>query len=165
MPWQRIGARALLAVQVLFGIALAAFCVLLLGLGVGLITAGVDHLTNASSLRSSADGTVVAHWQEHDSRDARTERIQVRFTSADGSPHVFSEVGRAKTGDRIRVHYKDGDPANASVHSATSNRFVAALGAFVGLAMVVAVLGLLARGGWELTRVLRRRVRRPLPVD
>ncbi|MFC5187536.1 DUF3592 domain-containing protein [Actinomadura harenae] len=172
-PWQRVGGWAFLALQVVLGAVVVALAVVLIVIGVGVVSHGVDGMTGASSLRSTADGTVLAHWRENESRGGRIDRIQVRFTAADGTSHEFTESGRAKAGDRIRVHYKAGNPGDASVHSATGNRAMAGLGVLIGLAMVVCMLGVLLRGGWDAFHALRewaperpaRKARRPLPVD
>lgn len=162
-PWRTVGARAFLAFQVVLLTVLVAVAVALVFLGAGIVAYGVGQFSDSSSLRSTADGTVLSHWQDHDSRGGRTDRIQVRFTAADGTSHAFSEAGRGKAGDRIRVHYKAEDPGDASTRSAGDNKVLAGLAAFIGLAMTLCMLGVLARGGWELVQAVRERWPRPEP--
>ncbi|MFF0222598.1 DUF3592 domain-containing protein [Streptomyces sp. NPDC004629] len=139
--------------------ALAAVTALLAVLGYGFAVSGLDGLHDASAVAArgrSVDGTVLAKDEVAGPQGSRTKRIEVRFTTADGTAYQFWEGGDADVGDTIRVHYLPGRPETASTHSVTGNRMGYGLLVLLGLALMIFMPLLALRLGWEGLRAVRR---------
>lgn len=156
---RRAGARARFAGKAAGGVALAAATALLAVLGYGFARSGLDGLHETSAVAAhgrSVDGTVLAKDEVAGPQGSRTKRIEVRFTTADGTPYQFWEGGDADVGDTIRVHYLPGRPETASTHSATGNRVGYGLLVLLGLALMILMPLLALRLGREAVRGVRR---------
>ncbi|MFB7012658.1 MULTISPECIES: DUF3592 domain-containing protein [unclassified Streptomyces] len=131
-------------------------------LGYGFVRQGLDGLNDASAVAArgrQADGVVLAQDEVAGPQGSRFKRIEVRFTTAAGTPYQFWEAGDADVGDTVRVHYEPGRPETASTHSVTGNRVANGILALVGLALVILMPLLALRGGWEGLRGIRRATR------
>ncbi|MEV7957033.1 DUF3592 domain-containing protein [Streptomyces sp. NPDC088252] len=160
---RRIDAWARVAVKVAGGVAVTALAALLVVLGYGFVRQGLDGLNDTSVVAArgrQVDGVVLAKDEVAGPQGSRFKRIEVRFTTATGTPYQFWEAGDADVGDSIRVQYDPGHPETASTHSVTSNRVAYGMLALIGLALMIVMLLLALRGGWEGLRGIRRATRK-----
>ncbi|MER5361105.1 DUF3592 domain-containing protein [Streptomyces sp. NPDC002785] len=160
---RRFGAWARVAGKVAGVVAVTTGMTLFVVLGYGFVRKGLDGLNEASAVAAherSVDGVVLAKDKVTGPQGSRFERIEVRFTTAAGTPYQFWEGGDADVGDTIRVRYESGHPETASTHSVTSNKMMYGMLAFVGLALMILMPLLVLRLGWEGLRDIRRAVRK-----
>ncbi|MFB6988916.1 DUF3592 domain-containing protein [Streptomyces sp. NPDC056304] len=142
---RRFGAWARVAVKVAGGVAVTALAALLVALGYGFVRQGIDGLNDAFAVAArgrQVDGVVLAKDEVAGPQGSRFKRIEVRFTTAAGTPYQFWEAG-----DTVRVHYAPERPETASTHSVTGNRVGYGIPALVGLALVILMPLLALRGG------------------
>lgn len=107
---------------------------------------GIDGLHDVSALAErgrSVDGTVLAKDKVRSSpQGGVTEKIKVRFTTADGTSHQFWATGDKAVGDTVRVRYLPERPGTATVHSTANDRIVYGLMIFAGLTLAIGMLAM-----------------------
>ncbi|MEV8010056.1 DUF3592 domain-containing protein [Streptomyces sp. NPDC086122] len=159
---RRFGAGARVAGKAAVGVAVTTLAVLFTVLGYGFVRGGLDGLDDASAVAArgrSVDGVVLATDKVVEPQGGRAKRIEIRFTTADGTSYRFWEGGDADVGDTVRVHYEPGRPETASTHSVTSDRVGYGMLTLVGLALVILMPLLVFMLGREGLRAMRRAVR------
>lgn len=143
------------------GVAVTALAALLTVLGYGFVRGGLDGLNEVSAVAArgtSVDGVVLAKDEVTEPQGSRSKRIEVRFTTPEGTSYQFWEGGDADVGDAIRVHYLPERPETASTHAVTGNRVGYGMLALVGLALMILMpLVVVTRAVDALRRTCRRR--------
>lgn len=114
-------------------------------IGCWAVLKGIDELRDVSAVAErgrSVDGTVLAKDKVRSSpQGGTTERIKVRFTTADGTSHQFWATGDKAVGDTISVRYLPERPGGtATVRSTANDRIVYGLMILIGLMMVITML-------------------------
>ncbi len=114
-------------------------------IGCWAVLKGIDELRDVSAVVErgrSVDGTVLAKDKVRSSpQGGTTERIKVRFTTADGTSHQFWATGDKAVGDTVRVRYLPERPGGtATVHSTANDGIAYGVVILVGLMMVITML-------------------------
>ncbi|MFD3486359.1 DUF3592 domain-containing protein [Streptomyces sp. NPDC058665] len=151
--WPRVAGKAVA------GVAVTGLAALLTVLGYGFVRGGLDGLNEVSAVAArgtSVDGVVLAKDEVTEPQGSRSKRIEVRFTTPEGTSYQFWEGGDADVGDAIRVHYLPERPETASTHSVTGNRVGYGMLALVGLALMILMPLVVLGFGWAGLRDLRR---------
>ncbi|WP_093851473.1 DUF3592 domain-containing protein [Streptomyces pini] len=122
----------------------AAVVVVCAVIGCWAVLMGVDGLRDVFAIAErgrSVDGTVLAKDKVRSSpQGGTTEKIKVRFTTADGTSHQFWATGDQAVGDTVRVRYLPERPGTATVHSTANDGIAYGVVILVGLMMVITML-------------------------
>lgn len=149
---------------VVAGLLGAALIAVFVSVGSTVIRYGVHELGDDSALAArgrTAVGTVLSRRTIHTSPlGGDVEKMIVRFTATDGTPHEVSVNGHDPVGSRVRIHYDPAHPDAAVTEPVAGRRFLAGALILVGVVAILGPPGLILKLSAEMVLDHRRNRRK-----